>query len=1004
MHFIRPSWLTHAGEKRQGEVYSVHVSPDSQRLATGGIDGTVRIWSTKAIFNSMSPVTQSLPRQLCSLAHHTGAVHAVRFSGNNRYLASGSDDKIVLVYERDVNATSRPAFGSGEGHTETWRTHRRLANHDHDVIDLGWSADSSILVSVGLDSKVIVWSGTTFERLKRIDMHQSHVKGITFDPANKYFATASDDRTVKVFRFQSPASNATAHDQAMNFQLETSITGPFQESPLTTYFRRCSWSPDGSHIAAANAVNGPVSSVAILNRGTWDSDINLIGHEGPVEVCAFAPRMFSREPLEPGVPVSPVTVIACAGQDKSLSIWNTSNPRPLVITQDIATKALSDLAWSPDGTSLFISSLDGSIICMVFEPGDLGYVMGPEENERILQKFGTSRKGATLPESIENARLEEFSRVGERRELEGRMGQLMMHGPSAGNLPIPIPGNSQWEVQASQVPAPIQSPQPERPFKQKITITKDGKKRVAPLLVSSGGGGHRSNLPNTQLLQAQNASSGPSTDPKVILDISTPYDGLPKGGLTSFVLGNKRKPQEDDVEPTSTNFSKRVAIHSAPAPRTAIVTPEFIRPAIVSPSVSVSQVRLGIPKVRTIVQRAIDRNGEPSSAVPPAGSTTAPSTFDSGDTVFEARNSAHPTRITISRGGKMLWIDFVPRPVLLVAGNNNFWACATEDGIIYAFSPVGRRFANPIILEAQPCFLDSRGWYLFCISAVGTAHVWNMKSQTALHPPISVAPILDVANIIPKPDGPISKAEAILDAAITGNGSMMISLSNGDGFTYNRDMCVWQRISETWWAVGSSYWDTTPVRTGLVSRLERRTTDQALLHGRGKFFNRIFKQALSREGFEGMEAAISVAHLENRMAAAITLGSKTEFKNTLMIYAKRIAAEGVAGKVEELLRELMGGLDDDDDEEGDDGSRTDKDLICGFKRRELLKAVLLAIGKYRDLQRVTLPYARIIGILDDVTVAAEEQLRTEDQARTSDPGPCNGKTTITRDDGDEPME
>ena len=459
-------------------------------------DCIVRIWSTAAIYNSDSSA-ETAPKQLCSISTHSGAVLAVRFSGSNRYLASGSDDKIVLIYERVNSApSSRPVFGSKEApHTETWRTSRRLAGHDNDVQDIGWSADSSILVSVGLDSKVVVWSGHTFEKLRTLSFHQSLVKGLTFDPANKYFATASDDRSIKIVRFTPPQPNSTAQDMAANFTLEKTITAPFQTSPLTTYFRRCSWSPDGSHIAAANATNGPVSSVAIINRGTWDSEINLIGHEGPVEVCAFAPRMFSREPVGSG-PVDTsvlVTVIACAGQDKALSVWNTSHPRPLVITQDLATKTISDLAWSPDGRNLFATSLDGSIVAISFDEGDLGHVVGMEENDRLLQKFGVGRRGVGLAEGVDAARLEEMAKDGERKDLEGKMGELMMDGGTASNTapgqstaltvqPQPIEQNFEKNNQeAAENSKAVQK----KLLQQKITFTREGKKRVAPLLIST---------------------------------------------------------------------------------------------------------------------------------------------------------------------------------------------------------------------------------------------------------------------------------------------------------------------------------------------------------------------------------------------------------------------------------------------------------------------------------------------------------------------------------------
>jgi protein HIRA/HIR1 len=42
----------------------------------------------------------------------------------------------------------------------------------------------------------------------------------------------------------------------------------------------------------------------------------------------------------------------------------------------------------------------------------------------------------------------------------------------------------------------------------------------------------------------------------------------------------------------------------------------------------------------------------------------------------------------------------------------------------------------------------------------------------------------------------------------------------------------------------------------------------------------MIKSLLSREGFEGFESGVSIAHLENRVAAAMLLGAKKNFGHT----------------------------------------------------------------------------------------------------------------------------
>ena len=52
--------------------------------------------------------------------------------------------------------------------------------------------------------------------------------------------------------------------------------------------------------------------------------------------------------------------------------------------------------------------------------------------------------------------------------------------------------------------------------------------------------------------------------------------------------------------------------------------------------------------------------------------------------------------------------------------------------------------------------------------------------------------------------------------------------------------------------------------------------------------------------------AISLAHLETRIKAAVQLDSPAEYRTFLLAYARKLSDEGIRNKAEELLRELIG--------------------------------------------------------------------------------------------------
>lgn len=240
-----------------------------------------------------------------------------------------------------------------------------------------------------------------------------------------------------------------------------------------------------------------------------------------------------------------------------------------------------------------------------------------------------------------------------------------------------------------------------QPVQQKVTITKDGKKRVAPMFLgTSANTPIASSMPESRLLPAQNLAS----ETNRTLDLSSPSAALPRGGMPTMVIGNKRK-QPDSAEDEADTAVSTQADGVAKEPQQV---PAVLRPVIVSPASSVSQVRLGVPRVMSHFE-------------------FTPSRGEKSGVLLEARNGsgqANPTRISLSKGKSIVWVDYIPRAALLMTGNDIGYAAGCEDGSLITWNKTGRRLLPPIILEAQPCFLESEGNYLMCITSIGMLHVW----------------------------------------------------------------------------------------------------------------------------------------------------------------------------------------------------------------------------------------------------------------------------------------
>ncbi|XP_031285958.1 protein HIRA isoform X1 [Pistacia vera] len=887
----KPGWVRHEGM----QIFSIDIQPGGLRFATGGGDHKVRIWNLKSAGRSLEN-DESTHRLLATLRDHFGSVNCVRWAKHGRYIASGSDDQVILVHERKPGSGTTE-FGSGEPpDIENWKVAMTLRGHTADVVDLNWSPDDSILASGSLDNTIHIWNMSNGICTAVLRGHSSLVKGVTWDPIGSFIASQSDDKTVIIWR-------------TSDWSLAHRTDGHWAKSLGSTFFRRLGWSPCGHFITTTHGFQKPRHSAPVLERGEWAATFDFLGHNAPIIVVKFNHSMFRRNSANSqevkaapvgwtngtskigGKESQPYNVIAIGSQDRTITVWTTASPRPLFVAKHFFSQSVVDLSWSPDGYSLFACSLDGTVATFHFEAKELGHRLSDTELDELKRsRYGDVRgRQANLVESPAQLLLEAAStKQNTTKKVVSDVQPIQTPSKSTVNVEVTTKTSEPQVDDGKKSGAAAgdgglnkvaTSGRISSPVKQREYRRPDGRKRIIPEAVG---------VP----VQQENITGGAASQtlefPSVPCDNRKHNGVVPAdGGTREVVRGTLGR---------SSDIKERTGVTAKASVSESLVIEKVLVSAGGDGSVNVEQ----------------SGSAKASGSLAASSTTLSIRVFDKKEVVdtipvcLEARPREHAvndivgmgntcmmkeTEVVCTRGTQILWSDRITGKVTVLAGNANFWAVGCEDGCLQVYTKCGRRAMPTMMLGSAATFIDcDESWKLLLVTRKGSLYVWDLfNKKCLLHDSLASLITADL-NSSAKGAGTIK----VISAKLSKSGSPLVVLATRHAFLFDTSLMCWLRVADDCFPASNfaSSWNFGSVQSGELATLQVDVR---------KYLAR--KPGWSRVTDDGVQTR---AHLESQLASSLALRSPNEYRQCLLSYIRFLAREADESRLREVCESFLG--------------------------------------------------------------------------------------------------
>jgi len=282
-------------EGHTNNVSVISYGPNGKYLASGSSDNTIKIWNTKT------------GEVVLTFKKHESPVFSIDWSPDGKSIVSGSTNGTIKIW-----------------HAETGKEILTFVGHTKNVAAVAFSSDGEYIVSGSWDKTIKTWNAKTGNEIKTFSGHTNNVSAVAFSPDGEYIVSGSWDKTIKIWDAETG---------------ETTKTLKGHEKPVLSVY----WSPDDKHIASG-------SSDKTIK--TWDIETNKLiktfsGHTMSVSSVAYSPD--SRH-------------IVSGSWDKTVRIWYCVLAiQVLMKTLENHTDWVLSVDFSPNGKYVASGSADNTI-------------------------------------------------------------------------------------------------------------------------------------------------------------------------------------------------------------------------------------------------------------------------------------------------------------------------------------------------------------------------------------------------------------------------------------------------------------------------------------------------------------------------------------------------------------------------------------------------------------------------------------------------------------------